>query len=85
LTELLLSKGWVRVLRACTVPLWADRLGRFIVHGIVRRSSTFNTGRIWHLKKDPQYKQRMFLHYGDLTDSTSIVKILSETKVCDNA
>ncbi|XP_053650165.2 GDP-mannose 4,6 dehydratase isoform X1 [Cherax quadricarinatus] len=49
------------------------------VHGIIRRSSSFNTGRIRHLYEDPKIHRngRMTLHYGDLTDSTCLVKIIS--------
>ncbi|KAI1889224.1 hypothetical protein AGOR_G00176910 [Albula goreensis] len=52
------------------------------VHGIVRRSSSFNTGRIEHLYKNPQThtEGNMKLHYGDLTDSTCLVKIINEVK-----
>ncbi|XP_044945582.1 GDP-mannose 4,6 dehydratase isoform X2 [Mustela putorius furo] len=52
------------------------------VHGIVRRSSSFNTGRIEHLYKNPQahIEGNMKLHYGDLTDSTCLVKIINEVK-----
>ncbi|XP_048695696.1 GDP-mannose 4,6 dehydratase isoform X2 [Caretta caretta] len=52
------------------------------VHGIVRRSSSFNTGRIEHLYKNPQahVEGNMKLHYGDLTDSTCLVKIINEVK-----
>src|SRR6202045_2701351 len=47
------------------------------VHGIKRRSSLFNTDRIDHLYSDPHVADRkLFLHYGDLTDSTSIVRIV---------
>lgn len=47
------------------------------VHGIIRRASTFNTGRIGHLYQDPHVNGvRMFLHYGDLADSTSLIKLL---------
>ena len=47
------------------------------VHGIIRRASTFNTARIDHLYKDPHINgTRMFLHYGDLSDSVQIVKLL---------
>jgi GDPmannose 4,6-dehydratase len=47
------------------------------VHGIIRRASTFNTSRIDHLYKDPHINgTRMFLHYGDLSDSVQIVKLL---------
>ncbi|CAH1780196.1 unnamed protein product [Owenia fusiformis] len=52
------------------------------VHGIIRRSSSFNTGRIQHLYTDQSAHQggSMKLHYGDLTDSTCLVKIVSETQ-----
>lgn len=52
------------------------------VHGIIRRSSSFNTGRIQHLYADPKsHKQgAMKLHYGDLTDSTCLVKIISQVR-----
>jgi GDPmannose 4,6-dehydratase len=47
------------------------------VHGIIRRSSTFNTDRIDHLYNDPKvYGSRLFLHFGDIADSTSLVKLL---------
>ncbi|XP_061421788.1 GDP-mannose 4,6 dehydratase [Lethenteron reissneri] len=52
------------------------------VHGIVRRSSSFNTGRIEHLYKNPATHQEgsMKLHYGDLTDSSCLVKIISAVR-----
>jgi GDPmannose 4,6-dehydratase len=51
------------------------------VHGIIRRASTFNTSRIDHLYTDPHYdKTRLFLHYGDLTDSVALVKLLYDLK-----
>ncbi len=51
------------------------------VHGIVRRGSTFNTGRIEHLYKDPHMKDnRLFLHYGDLSDSSNISRLLEKIK-----
>ncbi|TNN76868.1 GDP-mannose 4,6 dehydratase [Liparis tanakae] len=52
------------------------------VHGIMRRSSSFNTGRIEHLYQNPQThtEGNMKLHYGDLTDSTCLVKIINEVK-----
>ncbi len=53
----------------------------YIVHGIKRRSSSFNTARIDHLYVDPHNPDaRFFLHYGDLTDSTNIIRIVQETK-----
>jgi GDPmannose 4,6-dehydratase len=49
------------------------------VHGIIRRASTFNTERIEHLYQDPHEKnQRLFLHYGDLTDGSRLVTLLSK-------
>src|SRR6201998_4243419 len=51
------------------------------VHGIIRRASTFNTSRIDHLYADPHINGvRMFLHYGDLSDSVNLVKLLYELK-----
>ena len=49
----------------------------YIVHGIIRRSSSFNISRIEHIYNDKQYSNRFFLHYGDLSDSICLVKILS--------
>ncbi len=51
------------------------------VHGLIRRSSSFNTGRIDHLYQDPHIMGcRIFLHYGDLADSVQLVKLLYELK-----
>lgn len=51
------------------------------VHGIIRRTSTFNTDRIDHIYEDPHNDAvRMFLHYGDLTDGTTLRRILEEVK-----
>ncbi|KAI8459198.1 hypothetical protein BY996DRAFT_6410327 [Phakopsora pachyrhizi] len=50
------------------------------VHGIIRRSSSFNTGRIEHLYKDVHERPKMVLHYGDLTDTTNLVYIISQTQ-----
>ena len=51
------------------------------VHGIIRRASTFNTGRIDHLYKDPHINGvRLFLHYGDIADSTNLIKLLYRIK-----
>jgi len=53
----------------------------YIVHGIKRRSSLFNTERIDHLYQDPHEKNIHFkLHYGDLTDSTNLIRIIQETQ-----
>ncbi|WP_425423045.1 GDP-mannose 4,6-dehydratase [Phaeodactylibacter xiamenensis] len=66
LAELLLDKG-------------------YLVHGIIRRSSTFNTERIEHLYieeliKDSKKKRRITLHYGDITDSTNLVRLVQQIK-----
>jgi GDPmannose 4,6-dehydratase len=51
----------------------------YIVHGIKRRSSSFNTGRIEHIYQDPHEEdQRFILHYGDMTDSTNLIRIVQE-------
>lgn len=51
------------------------------VHGLKRRSSSFNTGRIDHLYKDPHEADRNFvLHYGDLTDSTNLIRIVQQVQ-----
>lgn len=51
------------------------------VHGIIRRTSTFNTDRIDHMYVDPHSPQaKLFLHYGDLTDGTTLRRILEEVK-----
>ena len=52
---------------------------KYEVHGIIRRASTFNTSRIDHLYQDPHvHGVRLFLHYGDLSDSVNLVKLLYE-------
>ena len=52
----------------------------YIVHGIKRRSSSFNTGRIDHLYEDPHESSgRFLLHHGDLTDSMSLVRVIQQT------
>ena len=53
----------------------------YIVHGVKRRSSLFNTERIDHLYQDPHEENRNFLlHYGDLTDSTNLIRIVQEVQ-----
>jgi len=53
----------------------------YAVHGIKRRSSSFNTGRIDHLYKDPHEEDvRFFMHHGDLTDSTNLIRIIQEVQ-----
>src|ERR1700731_330385 len=53
----------------------------YVVHGIKRRSSSFNTGRVDHLYQDPHEKNLRFtLHYGDLTDATNLIRIIQETQ-----
>ena len=53
---------------------------KYIVHGVKRKSSSFNTQRIDHIYVDPHYKTNFFLHYGDLTDSNSIFKIIASVR-----
>ncbi|MBF0334437.1 MAG: GDP-mannose 4,6-dehydratase, partial [Alphaproteobacteria bacterium] len=51
------------------------------VHGIKRRSSSFNTGRIEHLYADPHERDTRFhLHYGDLTDSTNLIRLIQQVQ-----
>ncbi len=52
----------------------------YIVHGIKRRSSLFNTDRIDHLYKEKKDANNFFLHYGDLTDSTNLIRIIQEVQ-----
>jgi GDPmannose 4,6-dehydratase len=53
----------------------------YIVHGIKRRSSSFNTGRVDHLYHDPHEENvRFFMHYGDLTDATNLIRLVQETQ-----
>jgi GDPmannose 4,6-dehydratase len=52
----------------------------YIVHGIKRRSSSFNTGRIERFYEDPHDDPRMILHYGDLTDSTNLIRIMQQVR-----
>jgi len=53
----------------------------YIVHGIKRRSSLFNTDRIDHLYQDPHVENKNFvLHYGDMTDSTNLIRIIQEVQ-----
>ena len=53
----------------------------YIVHGIRRRSSSFNTARVEHLYQDPHEKNlRFIMHYGDLTDATNLIRIVQEVQ-----
>jgi len=53
----------------------------YVVHGVKRRSSSFNTGRIDHLYQDPHQRDvRLHLHYGDLTDATNLIRLVQETQ-----
>lgn len=53
----------------------------YTVHGIKRRSSSFNTSRIEHLYQDPHVEDpRFILHYGDMTDSTNLIRVVQETQ-----
>ena len=53
----------------------------YVVHGVKRRASSFNTGRIDHLYQDPHERDvRLRLHYGDCTDSTNLIRIIQEVQ-----
>jgi GDPmannose 4,6-dehydratase len=53
----------------------------YTVHGIKRRSSSFNTGRVDHLYQDPhEPNQQFILHYGDMTDATNLIRVVQETQ-----
>ena len=53
----------------------------YVVHGVKRRSSSFNSGRIDHLYQDPHWSNsKLFLHFGDVTDSTNLIRIIQETR-----
>ncbi len=53
----------------------------YIVHGVKRRSSSFNTARVDNLYVDPHEQEtRFFMHYGDLTDSTNLIRLIKETR-----
>jgi GDPmannose 4,6-dehydratase len=56
----------------------------YTVHGIKRRSSSFNTARVDHLYVDPHVSgAQFFMHYGDLTDATNLIRIVQETQPDD--
>ena len=50
----------------------------YTVHGLVRRSSSFSTGRIDHLYQDPHRQPKLLLHYGDLTDGQALTNLVLE-------
>ena len=52
----------------------------YVVHGVIRKSSSFNTSRIDHIYVDPHNKTNFFLHYGDLTDSNSVYNIINNVR-----
>lgn len=53
----------------------------YTVHGVKRRSSSFNTARVDHLYSDPhEHETRFHMHYGDMTDSTNIIRLVQETQ-----
>lgn len=53
----------------------------YVVHGVKRRSSSFNTGRVDHIYQDPHESHvRFAMHYGDMTDSTNLIRIIQETQ-----
>src|SRR5512139_2776706 len=56
----------------------------YIVHGVKRRSSSLNTQRVDHLYVDPYVgNARFYLHYGDMTDATNLIRLLQETQPTD--
>src|SRR5437764_3098892 len=53
----------------------------YTVHGVKRRSSSFNTERVDHLYADPHLSDiKFFMHYGDLTDATNLIRLIQETQ-----
>ncbi len=53
----------------------------YVVHGIKRRASSFNTARVDHIYQDPHNRDvRFFMHYGDMTDTTNLIRIVAETQ-----
>jgi GDPmannose 4,6-dehydratase len=53
----------------------------YVVHGVKRRASSFNTGRVDHLYVDPhEHETRFLLHHGDLTDATNLIRLVQETQ-----
>src|SRR6202011_5807422 len=53
----------------------------YVVHGVKRRAASFNTGRIDHLYQDLHDRDlRFFLHYGDMTDATNLIRLIQETQ-----
>ena len=53
----------------------------YVVHGLKRRSSSFNTARVDHLYQDPhEGEPRFSMHFSDITDATSLIRIIQETK-----
>jgi GDPmannose 4,6-dehydratase len=53
----------------------------YVVHGVKRRSSSFNTGRVDHLYHDPHHDGvRFFMHYGDMTDATNLIRLIQEVQ-----
>src|SRR5437660_10414592 len=56
----------------------------YTVHGIKRRSSSFNTARVDHLYEDPHHSNaRFLLHYGDMTDSTNLIRLMQQIRPTD--
>ena len=53
----------------------------YVVHGIKRRASSFNTQRVDHIYQDPHRDNvKLFLHYGDLSDNSNLIRIIQETQ-----
>ena len=53
---------------------------KYIVHGIKRKSSSFNTSRIDHIYENKAYKNKFYLHYGDLLDTNSLTNLINKIK-----
>ena len=53
----------------------------YVVHGVKRRSSSFNTARVDHLYQDPhEEKTRFLMHYGEMTDATNLIRLIQEVQ-----
>ena len=50
----------------------------YAVHGVIRRSSSFNTGRIDHIINDEEYKDQFYFHHGDVTDASNLNRLLEK-------
>jgi GDPmannose 4,6-dehydratase len=75
------KRRWKCRRKCIGVESFSYSTGGYEVHGIIRRRSSFNTGRIDHLFNNPEiHGKKLFLHYGDLTDSSNLNRLLEKTK-----